>query len=242
VRGGGAAVMLAVLLGSSAALAYVLPMGSILRRMIERRDDAKLGALAVQGTVVIGPALAKDAGALGLSVGASAGGKVAIRLPGRCRLELSAEGRSAAAVMAAGKRRAEGPAIEALGVAVEALCELLAVSSAKGEGRAGLERHLRQRGVDPKTTLGRLGGQVAYVIGARSDGQAWVYKDTFQPARLRYTDAQGGRWDVRLLSFGSPVAADLFPRIFEVHRNDELALRFTALSADPKANLPDTLF
>jgi outer membrane biogenesis lipoprotein LolB len=90
--------------------------------------------------------------------------------------------------------------------------------------------------------LARFGGRVAYVVGGskETDPQFWVFKDSWLPARIRWTEG-GTRWDVRFVDYNSP-AGDWFPRAVEVSRDGEQQVRFTTLSADPRASVPDRLF
>ncbi len=245
LRAGG----LAVVLAASAALAYVLPTVSILRRVVEKRDDLRLNAVEVKGTLHLPPPYAREAGEA-LSVPGDreiqASGSFQLKLPGRCRLEATVpEGGRSVSVVAQGKRRAEGTELVAANQALSQVCPLLAFrSNAEGDARADLERHLRKLGVDSKITgLGRFDGKIVYVIGAQKPdaAQLWVYKDSFQPARVLYSDA-GTRWDVRFRNFGSPVTGDAFPRILEVARGEDLLMRFTALEADTRARLADAQF
>jgi len=242
--------VLAVL--SGAALAYVLPAGAILRRLVAHREELALSTLRVDGSASFFGAAAKEAGA---ALGAPADrselqmdSSILMKLPGRCRLELAPlEGSKGAAVVARGKLRQEGNPIPAVNVALSQLCPLLGVRSlAEGEGVAELERHLRAAGVEigAETSLARFGGEVAYAIGANKPGapQLWVYKDSFLPARVRFTDEQGVAWDVRFLDYSSPATGEWFPRTVEVGRGQELVLRFTALKGDVRAKLDDKLF
>ena len=82
------------------------------------------------------------------------------------------------------------------------------------------------------------------MLGSTKEGasQLWVYKDSFQPARLRWKEKDGTAWDVWLVDYGSPAGGDAFPRVLEVHRNGERQLRFDALRSDPRARMEDTLF
>ena len=57
---------------------------------------------------------------------------------------------------------------------------------------------------------------------------------------LRWTEG-GAHWDVRFVDYSSP-AGHWFPRVVEVSRNGERQARFTTLSGDPRANVPDRLF
>jgi len=246
------AAIAAACLTSSAALAFVMPSFSILRHMTNARDDLSLYAVRVDGLASFHGSAVKEAGAaLGIPSDRPellTDATFSMKLPGRCRFELNPlEGNRAAAVESNGKRRTEGQAPAVVQSALTAVCSLLAVrSSAEGEARASVERFLEQQKVDrgSKTWLARFGGDVAYVIGSRDDTkpQLWVFKDTFLPARLRWTDAQGTAWDVRFYDYTSPATGEWFPRLLEVHRAGELVLRFTSLKADTKSPLPDKLF
>jgi hypothetical protein len=238
------------------ALAYVMPTYSILRRFAATRDDLTLTGLKVDGSAAAAPAVARGlAEALGstwtsgdLQLTAS----LAIKFPGRCRLDLSSieSSRSLTVATSNGKRRAEGPEFAAAQVALEELCALFAVKSGgEGETRAVIERHLGALKVDTKqVSHGRVLGQLGFVIGARADGspQYWVYRDRvppdrFLPARVRFTDERG-TWDVRFIDFTSASVGDWVPRVVEVYRGEELHLRLTALAADTRADLESTKF
>lgn len=241
---------LVALLCSATAFAYVLPAYSILRRLVERRDDMRLSGLQVTGTATF-PADAKTgaAGALGVPPerDVQADATFSLKIPGRCRVDLKVpEGNVAATTFAYGKKRVEGKEIAAVTAALAQACPVLALRSAsEGEARESLERQLRALGVDLKpTSLGRFGGKIAYVIGkpAAGEPQFWVYKDTFLPARVLFKDAEGAQWDVRMVDFGSAVTGDWFPRVLEVRKNDEVAMRFTALGANAAVKLDDKLF
>lgn len=173
---------------------------------------------------------------------------VSLRFPGRCRLDLSSPESTKVLTFAwsNGKKRQEGGELPAAAVAVDELCSLLSLrSGTDGESRAALERHLAALKVNLRdTSLARFAGTVAFVVGDRAEGapQLWVYKDRFQPARVRLTDAAGAQWDVRFIDYGSQATGDWFPRIVEVYKGTELQLRLTVLSADAHAELNDVKF
>lgn len=243
------ALGLAVVLLSAAALAYVIPAFSVLRRLVERRDGLRLTSLRVSGSATFSDEGARDAAAaLGVPPSREIQAEVAISLkpPGRCRIDVSTPSGRSSSVLTQGKRRAEGKEIAAVSEAVAQICPLLALrSGGEGDGRAGVERHLRALGVEERqSSLGRFDGQIVYVLGRVGPDQAqlWVYKDVFHPARVLYKDQAGRRWDVRFRDFSSGVAGDWFPRIVEVASGEETVARFTALAADGRAALPDNLF
>ncbi|MBN1205846.1 MAG: hypothetical protein JXB05_13090 [Myxococcaceae bacterium] len=242
-------VFLLGVLTALAAGAYVLPGGSILRRMTDGRDEVQPATLRVEGTYVFsGPAVKEAAAALGLPADRSelvADGVILLKVPGRCRVELAApEGRRLVAVQLDERRRVEGTEIPALSAAMSQLCPLLTVR-AQSEARDIVEQHLQRLGIQTRTTsLARFGGAVAYVLGEPEEGnpQFWVYKDNFRPARVRWKDKAGVAWDVRFIDYTSPATGEWMPRSVEVWRDGQRAVRFTAIKSDPRASLPEKLF
>ena len=247
---------LAALVGVLAALsagAYVLPGGSILRRMVGEQDETQPTSARVEGTYVFsGPALKEAAAALNLATERPeliADGAVYLRTPGRCRLEVAVpEGNKLAVVQVAGKKRVEGSELSSLSAAISQLCPLLAARSTSEhdtDTRDTVEQHLQGLGIATRTTsLARFSGEVAYVLGDPEEGkpQAWVYKDGFRPARVRWKDKAGIAWDVRFIDYTSPATGAWMPRSFEVWRDNQRLLRFTAIKADTHAAIPDKLF
>ena len=241
----------AALLGTS-ALGYILPSAAILRRLAEGRDELTFATLKVEGTLTLyGSAALEGNAALGLPSNdpeLQTEATVLMKLPGRCRFDVTSvdTGKASSSIDARGKRRVEGSPIGALGVVLAEVCPLLAArSGSDAETRATLDRHLTALKVDVrKTSLARFGGQVAYLLGDPSDGhsQLWVYKDSFLPARVRYSDPAGTAYDVRFLDYSGPATGESFPRTVEVVRGTELVLKFTALKGDQKAKLDDRLF
>jgi hypothetical protein len=245
-------VTLAVLAVAAAAQAYILPGGSILRRMADGRDDLKLAGLKVDGNLSFYREAAKEAGAaLGLATlrpELQIDAAVFLRLPGNCRMEVSSveSGKSSASIEARGKRRIEGVEIPALSLTLAQLCPLLGSRSpGENESRATIERHLSRLKIEyRKSALARFGGQVVYVLGDPAEGspQLWIYKDSFLPARLRFTDGSGTGWDVRLLDYSSPATGEWFPRSVELWKGSAPWLKFTGLTADAKPKFEDRLF
>jgi len=204
-------ILVLAVLAVRTALAYVPAPGAIFRHLLTGRDEQRISTARVEGTLFLAGSASTEAGGQG-EIQSDA--RVFLKLPGRCRLEAS------------------GPETGKL-----------AVVRSAGDGRAELEAHLRKRGVNIGSSwLARFGGQVAYVVGGPkdADGQFWVFKDSWLPARIRWTDGNT-RWDVRFVDYNSP-AGDWFPRVVEVSRDGERQVRFTTLSGDPRANVPDRLF
>jgi hypothetical protein len=243
-------LLIGVLTALSAG-AYVLPGGAIMRRMMAAREDLPFSTLRADGSLRFFGSAVKEAGAaLGLPTDrpeVEADGTVYLKVPGRCRFEAKVpEGNTVASVSSGGRKRVEGTEIPALSEAVQQVCAVLALRPESAvEGREVLEAHLRSLGMEPRTTsLARFGGEVVYVLGQQGEGkpQFWVYKEGFLPARLRYKDAKGTAWDVRLLDYTSPATGQMLPRTIEVWRGEERVMRFTSLSGDTRAKLADTLF
>jgi len=235
-----ATLVVLVLLAARGAAAYVPAPGAIFRHLLSGREEQRISTARVEGTLVLSASAAPE---LGGQREVQSDARVLLRLPGRCRLEASGQEIGKLAVIENnGQLRTEGTPVAALNAALSEVCALFGARSA-GDGRAELEAHLHKRGVDVRNAwLARFGGQVAYVIGGTKDGdpQFWVFKDGFLPARLRWTEG-GTRWDVRFVDYNSP-AGDWFPRVVEVARDGERQARFTTLSGDPRASLPDRLF
>ena len=236
-----------------AAGAYVLPGGSILRRMVRGQDETMPSSFRVEGTYVFSGPAAKEASAA-LKVSADrpellADGVILVKAQRRCRFELAVpEGGKLAVVQVGERRRAEGGELAALSAAMSQLCPVLGVR-AIGDNDTGtrdeVEQHLQSLGIATRTTsLARFGGEVAYVLGDPEEGkpQFWIYKDRFRPARVRWKEKAGPAWDVRFIDYNSPATGDWMPRGIEVWRDGQRVLRFTAIKSDPRASLPDKLF
>lgn len=232
--------------------AYVLPSYSILRRMADGRDDLALNAMKVEGSAAISPSSAREVAAL-MGVDWQSGELMlsftaSMRLPGRCRLELSSteSTKTLVTVSSNGKRRNEGGELPALQVAIDEICAVLALRGAgEGESRAAVEKHLAVLKVNTKaTSLGRFRGTVAYVLGDTTEGagQLWIFKDRFNPARIRFVDDKQLAWDVHFFDYTSQATGSAFPRQVLVSKGPEPVLRLTTLKGDLKAKLEDALF
>lgn len=240
-----AAALLAV---ASPALAYLLPAASVLRHLGQRREALALQSLEVTGTLQAeGPAADRIKAALALPPGGltTAPARFLMKVPGRCRLEVAGAtpAESPSATFRDGKLSGAGaleadPAAAAL---VQALCALLATTTA-GDAAPTYAAALTRRGVSlHEVSLGRFDGRVAYVLGGKPrDPKPLVYvdKDSFQPLRL-VTPEGGALADVRLLGWGSPTGGDWFPRAVEVVIGDQLRLRFTTEKATANARIAE---
>jgi hypothetical protein len=234
------------------ALAYVLPVPGILRRMGERRAALQVDALEVQGTLTVRGAGAERVAALTAqrptAGDATAPARFLAKVPGRCRLELvRAEVPDAERPFVAvrdGKLSGPLADVPAAAAFLRAACALLAGPTA-GDATDVYATALTRRGVAlGEAALGRFDGRIAYVIGGRQKEPhplLYVDKDGFQPLRLIAAEGPGLQ-DVRFLGWGSPTGGDWFPRAVEVLSGEALALRFTTERAASNARLPEALF
>lgn len=248
------ALAAAALLGAALpALAYVLPVDAILRRVAAKRASLSLASLEVTGTLEVdGDAAATIAQAAGLPPGPRvlAPARLDLKVPGRCRLELASPDLADAdrPFVAVRDGRLSGRVLDGVPAAValvRSACALLAVSNAGDPARSYADA-LARRGVSPGVvTLGRMDGRVAFVIGGREQDattpRAFFDKESFQPERL-VSKERGALLDVRLVDWGSPTGGDWFPRAAEVWQGDRLVLRFTTEHATANPRLGDALF
>ena len=235
------------------AVAYVLPVPGILKRMGEKRAALSLEALDVTASLTAkgetAEALARTPGVSMLAAQANAPALFRMKVPGRCRLELgppdAPEGTRPHLAMKDGRLSGAGglerlPAAAAL---VRAVCALLATHVA-GDASASYGAALSQRGVAlTSASLGRFDGRIAYVVGGRAKDAKpllFVEKEGFQPMRLVAQEA-GVTFDVRLLGWGSPTGGDWFPRAVEVWSGDALRLRLTTERTVQNPKLADAL-
>jgi hypothetical protein len=245
----------AVLLAAVAlpALAYVLPVSAILRRMGERRAQAGLSSVEVMGTLEAeGPPAERIALAAGIRAGSRAAvpARFAMKAPGRCRLELAPAGMAEAdrPYVALKDGRVTGRGLDQIPSAAALLrstCALLAIAPVAGGADHAYAEALGRRGVAlGDASIGRFGGRLAWVIGGRArDARplAYVDKDSFQPLRLIATDG-GTLLDTRLLDWGSPIGGDWFPRAVEVWEGNALRLRLAAEKVTANPKLSDAIF
>lgn len=245
-------IAVSVVLASLTAGAYVLPGGSILRRMATAREEKRLSAFRVEGSVIFSATAVPEAGAA-LNVPTErpdlqGDGVLSVKIPGRCRFDVSSPESSnkSATVLVSGRKRVEGKELTAVSALVAQVCALLAQDAGSVQDtKLALEQYLQGLGIDTKrTSLARFGGEVAYVLGDPAEGkpQFWVYKDAFRAARVRYNDTAGTAWDVRFVDYTAPATGDWMPRTVEVWRAGQRVVRFTALKADNRSAVSDKLF
>jgi hypothetical protein len=97
--------------------------------------------------------------------------------------------------------------------------------------------------------LGRLGKQIAYIIGGPSRGveepQFWCDKDNFWPIRLigrRSSSGVDDLVDIRFLSYQEVAESIWLPTVIEIYRQNKLVFRLTVQRTSFNQKLPDSLF
>lgn len=233
-------------------VAYIMPSYGVLKRFAGQRDELTVANLKAEGVAAVAPVLAKDVSSL-MGVTWNSGelmlnASLAVRFPGRCRLELSSaeSTKVIAAASTSGKARSEGGDVQALLVGLEQACALLSIkSSEEGATREAVQKHLNGLKVDSKqVSLARFNGSVSYLIGAKAEGQSslWINKERFLPSRLMFSDSAGNAWDVRFSDYSSQATGEIWPRVLEVYKGNEPQLRVMVLNANTKADLSAVKF
>jgi hypothetical protein len=198
-------------------LAYVPSAGSLLKHAAQRaRALSRTREVTLSGNLTVNGEPQRSA-------------QLFLRFPLQCRME--AEGGVSLSVKGTAQNPqgvAEGPSGPALRL-VQLACPFIAyrgISSAEAPDALRAAALASGADVGAGAGLSRLFDQVTYVLGASprdtSSPQLWLYKDTAAPARLI---AQGGA-DLRLLEYGTPAAAEWFPRVIELWNAGQLAARF----------------
>ena len=247
--------LLALVLAAPAA-GYLPPASAILKRVVQRRDELRLTSFEARGSLAFaGEPARRLAAELGLPIPSgelTLPALIAVKAPGRCRLELAPERVPLAerpAVSVRSGRVLGHRGLETVAPAralVEGLCTLLGErTSGNPDPERAFAQGLAARGVAlPDVALGRLAGRVSWVLGGRPQEarpQVWIDKQTFQPVRL-VAPLGGAPHDLRLLDFGAPVGGDAFPRAAEVWTGNELELRFIVEKLTQNPRLPDAVF
>lgn len=233
-------------------VAYIMPSFGVLKRFANERDGLTVSNLKAEGVAAVSPVLAKEVSSL-MGVTWNSGelmlnASLAVRFPGRCRLELSSpeSTKVIAAASTNGKTRGEGGDVQALLVGLEQACALLSIKSSEdGATRDAVTKNLGAMKVDLKqVALARFNGTVSYLIGQKVEGQPqlWIYKDRFLPSRVKFSAADGTAWDVRFSDYSSQATGDIWPRVLEVYKGNEPQLRVMVLNANAKADLSTVKF
>ena len=203
-------------------LAYIPSAGSLLKHTAQRaRALGKTRDVTLSGNLSVGSEPQRTA-------------QLILRFPLQCRLEgdggLSLSVKGTAQNPEGVAEGASGPALRMLQLS----CPLLAYRGVPlADAPQTLQAAAQAAGanVGAGAGLSRLSDQATYVLGASprdsSSPQLWLYKDNWAPARLI---AQGGA-DLRLLQYGTPAAAEWFPRVIELWNGGQLAARFEVLEA-----------
>jgi hypothetical protein len=201
-------------------VAYVPSGSSLLKHMAARAQAlGRTREVTLTGILTVAGEPTRDA-------------RLNLRFPLQCKLDGDG-GLSLSVRGAPGHQNAEGtagPALELLQMA----CPFLAYRGLSGsETDQVLRAALQAAGADltAGSSLARMEDRVTWVLGAPAHDaarpQVWLYKDSSAPARVI---AQNGS-DLRFLQYGSPAAADWFPRIVELWNGGQEKARFEVLEA-----------
>jgi hypothetical protein len=254
-RGWRRAALLLGLVAAAPALAYVPPVGAILRRLGLKREELALQSLEVRGTLLLNGETARAAAqSTGLPLTGdelSVPALLSFKMPGRCRIELlpAQAAEAERPVVVSRSRRVTGakgldrvPAAVSL---VQGLCATIGERPTGATPERTYADAFGHLGVAlNEVHFGRFAGRIAYVVGGRpADAKplAWIDKQTYQPIRL-VSGPAGALVDVRLLDYGSPAGGDWFPRAVEVYKGADLQARFTTEKASANPKVADSLF
>lgn len=247
-----AALALAAASLAAPASAKVLSAQEVLRRAGQKREAMELGSLEAKGTLwangETARALAAATGTPATNGEVSVEAFVSMKMPGRCRIELSPAAGMARPHLAIGRGKAtarELDRVAPVGALLRAACAMLAVKPGGAEpGRAYAEALSRLAIPVTGEGLAKQGQRVSYVIGAPAKErrpQAWFDVQNELPTRL-LAALPGPLADVRFLEWGVSPGGETFPRTTEVRESGAAVLRFTITRLAVNTPLPDTLF
>ena len=205
-----------------AAQAYIPSSASLLRRAAARVEQGPRSRKAqLSGTLTLGSAPAVAA-------------TLTLQFPLSCKL--TAAGIELAVRGEAGEQQIQDDGHQGARDLLRLACPLIAY---RGQSTPAADRSLRlaaaAAGLPPDlapTSLSRLYDRVVVVLGAQprqlDRPQLWLYKENSAPARL-LARSNDGLDDLRLLQYGNPAAADLFPRVIELWHGEARVARFDVL-------------
>jgi len=234
----------------------MLPAGSLMRKLAQRRDDQHIHSLVVHGSLTLtGPAAQAMAEKLGKY---AEGGELSVPavasylMPGRCRIDLqlptAAPGAPAPFARDANGALASSPDMADAARLLQLACPLLA---ARGDDSArGLVSWAKGQGVRFNvTSLSRVNSALAEVIGAGPHDalapQLWIDKDAFVPLRVILKE-DGAWYDVRFdpgvgILESHPQTLELW-KMGQGKGGEQLLLRFSAGKLQPNAKVDAALF
>jgi hypothetical protein len=224
------------LLCASVAQAYVLPADYLMKLLAEKRRDAKVKDLSAQLDTAVGDESFEE--------------RLYLKRPERLRLVQQIPD-GAVWVEREGVRGSGTEAkVERFKGSVTDLTATLLMPRGKDDDESGayLMDVLKAAGIDTHiVSLGRWEDKQAYVIGARTwepeKPQLWLDKATSLPVRVILFDkAKKELVEMRYIEFGSAIAGNHLPRVFETYRAGKLVRRAEVTQLKVNDDLPETLF
>lgn len=238
------------------AWAYMLPAGSLMRKLAQKRDDQHVHSLVVHGSLTL---TGQAAQAMAEKLGKFAeGGELSVPavanylMPGRCRIDLqlpnAAPGAPAPFARDANGALSQSPDMATASLLLQLACPLLA---ARGDDSAhSLIAWAKAQGVRFNvTSLSRVNSALAEVIGAGPHDalapQLWIDKDQYVPLRV-ILKVSGAWYDVRFdpgvgILESHPQTLELW-KMGEGKGGEQLLLRFSAGKLLPNAKVDAALF
>lgn len=247
-----------VLAVAGTAWAYMLPGGSLVKKMEDRRSEQPVHSVVVHGSFTLtGGAAQSLASRLGRFAEAGELNVPAVasyKMPGRCRIELELGSPDAGAPPSFAVDRngqvSGTDDMKAAQLMLQLGCPFLASRGAEDTGR--LIEWAKSSGVDfAVTSLARFNNTIAEVVGAGPhDGlkpQLWIDEDEFVP--LRVILKQGGTFYDLRFDPGAGII-DAHPRTIELWQmgtgtqgqGETLLGRFSAEKIEPNAKVEDKIF
>ena len=204
---------------ASAANAYVLPAGYLVRMLVEQRQDQNIRDLSIRLQTEVEESSVLE-------------GHLYLKSPERLRRVEEDDGIEKVYVVREGKQASgTGQNLRRLnGLSYDLTSDLLIAGKGDIDAQTThLFGVLKAYGIDTSVVaLSRSFDQrPVYVIGARARDlekpQLWMDKSTLLPVRVMIT-VEGKRYDMRYLEYGSPVDKNLTMRseVVEVRSNQKL--------------------
>ncbi len=232
-------IALFILFAARPAYAHVPPGTFIVAKMAEKRASLNLTDLDLS--------LSSD------KDGEASTERLYLKRGGKLRWVRNEDGGESVTIVDAG-RRAETDAqghTTVENIAADPLVDFLLPRTQSSESvRAEFIGVCQRLNIDLSVnTMGRQGGRLAYVYGAKPSDkdkpQIWIDKDSMQPLRVIYAGTHGGKtgiWDLRLMEWNSREAGDAAPHFIERWFDGVLVSKSEVEKAATNVRLAESLF